>query len=61
MRSRLLRVFIWILIGLAMRVVALGGDGLWCDEGYTAWTAHLSAEEHKLAREHEPEEDKLLV
>lgn len=50
MRGRLLRIFIWILVGLSLRVVALDGDGLWCDEGYTAWIAHLSSDEYATAR-----------
>jgi hypothetical protein len=51
--GRVLRLAIWILVGLALRTVALGGDGLWCDEGYTAWTSHLSAAEHWIARSHD--------
>jgi hypothetical protein len=53
MRSRKVRIGLWILLGLAVRGLALQGDGLWCDEGYTAWTAHLSAEDHRRAREHD--------
>jgi hypothetical protein len=45
-RGRLIRFGIWILLGLALRAATLRGDGLWMDEGYTAWTAHLPAREH---------------
>ncbi|MBD3163102.1 MAG: hypothetical protein GF328_13450, partial [Candidatus Latescibacteria bacterium] len=44
-KRRILRLCLWILLGLLLRTVALGGDGLWCDEAYTAWRAHLPAEE----------------
>lgn len=49
MRPRVLRIVIWIVLGIAVRTVALDGNGLWLDEGYTAWTAHLPAEEHETA------------
>lgn len=48
-RKRLIRIGIWILLGIVLRTVALDGNGLWMDEGYTAWTAHLSPEEHTAA------------
>jgi hypothetical protein len=48
-KGRLIRLLVWILIGLALRAVALRGDGLWMDEGYTAWTAHLRGAEHVAA------------
>lgn len=41
-----LRLILWILVGFALRVIALDGDGLWMDEGYTAWTAHLPWRQH---------------
>lgn len=52
-RVRLLRVVLWVVLGLALRAVALDGDGLWCDEGYTAWTCGLTAAEHRVARAHD--------
>ncbi|MFB3906872.1 MAG: hypothetical protein ACE15D_00575 [Candidatus Eisenbacteria bacterium] len=52
-RPAAVRLALWILIGLALRTIALSGDGLWIDEGYTAWTAHLPAREHEIARSHD--------
>lgn len=43
------RIALWFLLGLLVRSLDLAGDGLWMDEGYTAWTAHLPADEHRLA------------
>ena len=51
--GRALRLLAWILIGLALRIVVLGNDSLWLDEGYTAWTAHLPPAEHRAARAHD--------
>ncbi len=48
--ARALRLVLWIALGLLLRAVALDGDGLWCDEGYTAWTTQLTASEHRAAR-----------
>jgi hypothetical protein len=52
-KTFILRIALWIALGLALRAVALDGDGLWCDEGYTAWTCNLSAAEHRIARSHD--------
>ncbi len=52
-RARNLRILVWIVLGIALRVTSLSGDGLWCDEGYTAWTAHLSQEAHEQARQND--------
>ncbi|MBD3161591.1 MAG: hypothetical protein GF346_05130 [Candidatus Eisenbacteria bacterium] len=48
-RGRAARLLVWIVVGLALRAVALDGNGLWMDEGYTAWTAHLPTEAHAVA------------
>jgi hypothetical protein len=48
-RSLLLRLALWILAGAALRFAILGADGLWLDEGYTAWTVDLPAARHKVA------------
>jgi|GEM_PF-2734019 len=48
-RRRILRLLMWIVFAFTLRAVALRGDGLWMDEGYTAWFAHLPAREHAVA------------
>jgi len=48
-RAPALRLALWILIGAGLRFAFLGGDGLWLDEGYTAWTVDLSASQHRSA------------
>jgi len=52
-RRRVSQIFLWIAVAFALRTVALRGDGLWMDEGYTAWTAHLPAREHAIAVRHD--------
>lgn len=42
-RGRIARLLFWVLLGALLRTAALDGDGLWCDEAYTAWRAHLPA------------------
>lgn len=46
---QMIRIALWLLIGVALRFALLGADGLWLDEGYTAWTVDLPAERHKVA------------
>lgn len=46
-------LFLVAATAIGLRAVALDGDGLWVDEGYTAWTSLLPAQEHSIARAHD--------
>jgi hypothetical protein len=48
-RASLIRIALMIAIGAALRFAFLGSDGLWLDEGYTAWTVDLPAAQHRVA------------
>lgn len=42
-----------IATAVLLRFLSLGAPGLWLDEGYTAWTAHLPRDAHETARAHD--------
>jgi hypothetical protein len=44
---------IWLLAAIALRFAFLGSEGLWLDEGYTAWIAHLTPAERAAAYTHD--------
>ncbi len=49
-RGRAAGALLCLAVAALLRLLFLGTPGLWLDEGYTAWTAHLPAEEHRAAR-----------
>jgi hypothetical protein len=42
-----------MIAAVGLRAIAIDGEGLWVDEGYTAWTSFLSGEAHAIARQHD--------
>lgn len=52
-RGRGRQAILVIALAALLRLLFLGAPGLWLDEGYTAWAAHLPREAHTEARAHD--------